>query len=164
MRPIGIVVCALGVLIWSSQRSRAQPVGAVVAQGTIGVGQIYLDEPFPDHSDLGGSVRFFIAHNLAIEPEFLGFQSNVEYLPHEFRYTAGGGLLWFLGAAGRKNRPYVSGGGEVRYGGTANSSMWPYGGVGVQCFSDRRLSFSAEARAPILSLRANIGFRLFKGH
>jgi hypothetical protein len=133
--------------------------GTVVLQATGAAAQIYLDEAYPDHWEFGGSIRLFLSPQLAVESELLKFQSNVDYLPNEHSYIWGAGLLGFLGSSERRSRPYWTGGLSVRAGGQANTATWPYGGFGLQLLSDRHLSVSVEARAPIFWVGLHVGYR-----
>lgn len=131
----------------------------VVARGTVAVGQIYLDEAFPDHAEIGGSVRLFLSRRIAVQGEVLNFRSNVSSLPNEFTYSVYASALRLFGSLDKRVRPYVVGGITIRSGGIGNTAKWPYGGVGFQFRTGGRLSTDLEGGGPLLRISGSLGYR-----
>jgi hypothetical protein len=133
--------------------------GSVIVRATAAAGQIYLDETFPDHAEFGGSVRVFVSRRIAVQAEVLHFHSNVSSLPNEFTYSLYASALRVFGSLERTVRPYVVGGITARSGGIGNTAKWPYGGVGFQFLSGRRLSADLEVGGPLLRVSGSVGYR-----
>ncbi len=124
------------------------------------IGQIYLDEGFPDHDEVGGSVRVFLSMRTAVQAELSSFLSNVAGLPNEFGYTVYASALRLIGTLDRPVQPYVVGGLNIRSGGIGNTAVWPYGGVGFRIPFHRRLSADLEVGGPLLRVSGALGFEL----
>src|SRR6185436_11582960 len=89
-----------------SVAANAQPLPAPEVYGRVAIGQIYLDEAFPDHSGIGGGARVFFTEKFALQGEFLTFNSNVAYLPNEHRWDAYVGVFRTWGPNTGAVRPY----------------------------------------------------------
>ena len=139
--------------------TKAGEPGSVVVRATAAAGQIYLDDAFPDHAEFGGSVRVFVSRRIAVQGEVLHFHSNVSSLPNEFTYSLYATALRLFGSLERTVRPYVVGGITARSGGVGNTAKWPYGGVGFQFLSGRRLSTDLEVGGPLLRVSGSVGYR-----
>jgi hypothetical protein len=139
----------------------AQPVvRPLEVYGTFGLGQVYLDERFPDHSEAGGGARFFLTRRFAVQGELLTFRSNVANLSSEHRRV---GYVSFVGTWGLTNRtvrPYWLGGISVRAGGRGNTSLWLNGGVGARIFVGNRFFLAPEVSGPIFRASVSAGIAL----
>lgn len=139
----------------------AQPeVPPLEVYGTFGLGQVYLDESFPDHSEAGGGARLFLTRRFAVQGDLLTFRSNVAYLPSEHRRI---GYVSFVGTWGPTNRtvrPYWLGGISVAAGGHANTAVWLNGGLGARIFVGDRYFLAPEVRGPIFRASISGGIAL----
>jgi hypothetical protein len=139
----------------------AQPaVRPLEVYGTFALGQVYLDERFPDHSEAGGGARLFLTRRFAVQGDLLTFRSNVASLPDEHRRV---GYVSFVGTWGLTNRtvrPYWLGGISVRAVGRANTAVWLNGGLGARIFIGDRFFLAPEVRGPIFRASISGGIAL----
>ncbi len=133
----------------------AQPlVRPLEVYATAGLGQVYLDETYPDHGEFGGGIRFLLTHRLGVEGDVLVFHP---YWETESEHTRIGYVSFVRtwGPATGIVRPYFLGGIAVATGGGLNTTVWPNGGLGARVFIGNRYFLAPEVRGPIF--RASIG-------
>jgi hypothetical protein len=131
----------------------AQPVvRPLEVYGTFGLGQVYLDSSFLDHSEAGGGARLFLTRRFAVQGDLLTLQWNDPYLRSEQRrgieHTRFG-YVSFAGTWGPTNRtvrPYWLAGIAVSAGGAANTAVGLNGGLGARIFVGDRYFLAPEVR------------------
>jgi hypothetical protein len=128
--------------------------------GTFGLGQLYLDEGFPDHSEAGGGARWFLTRRFAVQGELLTFRSNIGELPFEYRRIGYVSLVGTWGPTNRTVRPYWLGGILVAGGGHANTAVWLNGGLGARISVGDRYFLAPEVRGPIFRASISAGIAL----
>jgi hypothetical protein len=156
---VRIVVVTLMILVVRDATAQVTS-GSTVIRANVAVGQIYLDEGFPDHTEVGGSFRVFVSPRIAVQGELSHFGSRMAGLPDEFTYTMYLTALRLFGPPDRNVHPYVVGGINLRSGGIGNTARWPYGGVGFQFPLGARVTSDFEVGGPLLRVAASVGLLL----
>jgi hypothetical protein len=156
----------VGLLLWLAvalfpATAGAQPVvRPLEVYGTFGLGQVYLDESFPDHSEAGGGARLFLTRRFGVQGDLLAFRSNVDYLASEHRRVGYVSVVGTWGPTNRTVRPYWLGGISTRAGGRANTAVWLNAGLGVRIFVGDRYFLAPEVRGPIFRTSLSGGIAL----
>ncbi len=128
--------------------------------GTVGLGQKYLDEAYPDHGEFGGGARFFFTPRFGVEADLLAFHPywNTPYEHSRIGYVT---VVGTWGSSTGTVRPYWLGGVAVAAGRHVNTAVGPTGGVGARIFFGDRYFLAPEVRGPIFraSLSGGIALR-----
>ncbi len=67
LRQRGLGGLLLAAALFPATASAQPMVRPLEVYGTFGLGQVYLDERFPDHSEAGGGARFFLTRRFAVQ-------------------------------------------------------------------------------------------------
>jgi hypothetical protein len=151
-RQLGVFGLMLAAALLPATAS-AQPVGPPLElYGTVGLGQVYLDSSFPDHSEAGGGARLFLTRRFAVQGDLLTLRWNDPFLRSEQRRGVEHtriGYVSFVGTWGPTNRtvrPYWLAGISVFAGGEANTALGLNGGLGARIFVGDRYFLAPEIR------------------
>ena len=118
--------------------------GAIEGHLTIGPAW-FLDEDFPAHLTVGGSLRAFLTDRLSVEPEFLYLRESAS--DQDYLLTAS--VAYDLARSGRRAIPYVMGGAGIfhhqgeRF---SDTSLTAIGGMGVKISLSNRIVFAPRFR------------------
>jgi hypothetical protein len=151
-RQRGLGALWLAAALFPAVASAQPEVRPLEVYGAVGLGQVYLDSSFLDHSEAGGGARLFLTRRFAVQGDLLTLRWNDPYLRSEQRRGIEHtriGYVSFVGTWGRTDRtvrPYWLAGMSVLAGGAANTSLRLNGGLGARIFVGDRYFLAPEFR------------------
>lgn len=151
-RQRGLGGLLLAAALFPATASAQSVVRPLEVYGTVGLGQVYLDSSFLDHSEAGGGARVFLTRRFAVQGDLFRLRWNDRFLRSEQQRGVEHtriGYVSLVGTWGPPNgtvRPYWLAGISVFAGGSANTAVGFNGGLGARIFVGDRYFLAPEVR------------------